>query len=371
MGMPRGWRVAAALACLAGVGVRVGRAGPAQDEQTIKELISSRGGEALATGNMEPFLAICTDDIVFSVSEGEEVIEIAGKAELRRFLAQNPPPRRRRETPPSMRVAILGDQAVSILDILMPGRRAGFVRAVLRWQRTEEGWRCFEYIEADVEPGMAEGGGDQMVWPAQPGVGLPLAPADRNEVAELATEAVQELEQTPQMAWCNTRMVLIRPNGSGTTVAATLHRNDGKTARRSFGYNTSRPGEEVVYDSAGNKLEVRKALRNPNAPGRYRVDVVFMQPLPPGGSEITYSLDESARLVRERGEEWHFQWRNYPGNACIDTCRVKLPASLEVVDVVPRPTQDTSADGGRAITWRTLVPEGGRVNNIIRLMKPE
>lgn len=371
MGNTCRWSVAIAVACWVGMGVPASRSGPAEDERSIKELMFSRGGEALTTGNMEPFLAICTDDIAFSVSEGEEVIEIAGKADLRRFLAQNPPPRTRQQAPPDMRVAILGDQAVSILDLPMPGRRAGFVRAVLRWQRTEGGWRCFEYVEADVELGMAGGGGDQTVWPAQPEVGLPLAPADRNEIEALAKEAVRELEQTPQMAWCNTRMVLIRPDGSGATVAATLHRNDGKDPKRSFGYNTSRPGEEVVYDSAGNKLEVRKSLRDPNAPGRYRVEVVFMQPLPPGGTEISYNLDESARIVRERAGEWHFQWRNHPGNACIDTCRVKFPASLEVVDVIPRPTEDTTAAGGRAITWHTLVPQGGQVNNVIRLKKPE
>ena len=207
-------------------------------------------------------------------------------------------------------------------------------------------------------------------WPAKAGVGLPVDEGLQHEVVELAAEAAEETAANPDVHWPNTHLAIANADGSGTIIAATIRTNNGPNPVRMFGYNTDLRHEEEVYDSKGNKLAVRKWRQKPTGPGRYRVEVTFMKPLGPGETETTFSVRRSREALKRRGDHWVYQWRNYPGPACYDTHRLKFPASFEVVEARPQPTDDHREGNVRSVTWQTVVPRGGRVDDLIVLKEP-
>ena len=344
--------------------------GPKQEATLIQNKMLEAGRQVMEHGNVDAFLAICAEDILFTVKETGEVHRLEGKPALRAFLFENAPPTVSGGRPPEIKTAIMGSEAASILDVTLPYREMGCVRAVLRWRKVEGEWLLREYTETDVEPGMLARPKEEWTWPAEAGVGLPVAEGLRHEIVELAAEAAEEVAVNPDVDWPNTRLVVIAPDGSGTVIAATVRTNNGPNRERSFIYNTSRQREERVYDSKGNKLAVRKWLRDRRSAGRYRVEVTFARPLAPGESETTFNVSKNDSLLSRRGEHWVFQWRNYPGSSCYDTCRVKFPPPFEVVEAFPEPTDDHREGDARCVTWHTVVPRGGNVSNVIVFRKP-
>ena len=340
------------------------------DVALIRDKMLEAGLRVMDHGDVGAFLAICSDDIVFTVKEGGEVHRLQGKPALRGFLVANAPPRTPGGKPPEIKTAIIGSEAVSILDLELSYRQMGCVRAVLRWRKEGDQWLLREYTETDVELGMFAEPEEEWVWPAKRGVGLPFEEELQQEVLELAAEAEEEVAANPNVDWPNTRIVVVDADGNGTTTTATIRTNNGPNPVRSFGYNTDLRHEEMIYDSKGNRLAVRKRRQKPTGPGRYGVVVTFMEPLGPGESEATFKVWQTKGILRKRGAHWVYQWRNYPGVPCYDTLRLKFPATFEVVEARPEPTHDYEDGDLRSVTWQTVVPKGSRVNNVIVLKKP-
>lgn len=114
--------------------------GPKQDAALIRDRMLQSGRQVVEHGNVDDFLAVCTEDIVFTVKEIGEVHRLEGKPALRAFLFENAPPGSSGGKPPEIKTAIMGTEAVSILDVTLAYREMGCVRAVLRWRKVEGEW---------------------------------------------------------------------------------------------------------------------------------------------------------------------------------------------------------------------------------------
>lgn len=362
------WTLCVALAALSPASARCG---PAEEEGIIRGLIATCGRDAMELGQIDSFLEICTDDIVYAAKQRGIVRRFQGKKAVGGVLRESLKPGTASVmTFPKAKIAVTGDSALAVVEFAAPSRELGFIKGIMRWKKANGRWLCCEYAEADAELEIFTGRPELAIWPAQMGVGLPVDEESQSDVIGMAVDAAEQLAANRKMSWCNTRLIIINADGSGTTITAKLHMNTGAEPRLSTGYNTSWCREERVYDSKGNRLELRKWLRNPKAPGPYRVEIMFAKPIEPGQNETTFSVSKGNKILRRKGDSWVFQWRNYPGNACVDTCKVKFPASFKVVSVRPEPTDREDGAETKSFTWVTLVPRSRSVNNVITFTKP-